>query len=305
MRRRIVAGALTVALLGLALAFPILRNLLFRAEHVPSGELFASHGIFYQPQNADASLSSTQWDELWQHTRDVGFDRVFVQWTRHGNSDFGGGNGWLAQALTSAEEHGLKLVVGLSQDPHYYSVLPDNAGFASYWQQQMLETARQQRIVQDEWPLNPVGWYLSLELDDWLFRDPDVRNELNRQLADTARTLDGQLHLSMFTGGFLPPRRYAEWANTLTGNGWQVWWQDGHGTHSLDPALRATYEQDLACNIGIVREAFNTLSAPHETFRAEPAQPHTDPNSCHPQVVFSLRYMSWAGALRDESADDS
>lgn len=292
------ACIILLVLLAAEIIHTVLNDSHASMQHVPPRELRESHGIFYQPQNRDAALSSGQWDDIWKHTRDAGFDRIMVQWTRYGEDDLGGNTGWLAQALTSAEQHGLKLVLGLTQDPEYYATLPDNPRFASYWYQQMSEAIRQQRRLQDEWALHPVGWYLPLELDDWLFRDKSVRHELLEQLASTAEALDGELHLSMFTGGFLSPALYAEWADTLAHNGWHVWWQDGHGTHGLSPQVRDTYEQALTCDIGVIREAFKVVSAEDEDFRAEPATPQTEPDSCHPQAVFSLRYMSWADTLR-------
>ncbi|MGQ7247823.1 DUF4434 domain-containing protein [Halomonas sp. V046] len=259
--------------------------------------------VFYQPQDRDATLSADQWQALWQTARAQGTTTLIVQWTRHGDDDLGGHDGWLAQALALAEEAGLALILGLVQDPRYYDILPNNARFSGYWYDQMVRSARQQQRLIETWALSPVGWYLPLELDDWLFRDADVRQELARQLASATTVLEGPLHLSMFAGGFLTPEDYAAWATTLNRAGWHVWWQDGEGTQALMPAVRHAYRQALPCQVGIIGEAFSQRSAEDEPFHAIPAAPRTDAADCHPRATFSLRYLPWARILRPN--DDS
>ena len=53
----------------------------------------ADQRIFYQPLNADASLSQAQWQRIWQDTAKQGTHTVIVQWTAYGDSDFGGAQG--------------------------------------------------------------------------------------------------------------------------------------------------------------------------------------------------------------------
>lgn len=257
----------------------------------------ADERLFYQPQNADASLDAAQWREIWQQSVANGVHTLIVQWTRYGDEDFGGADGWLAQALREAENQGLGLILGLSYDPAYYRHLPDNSRFATYWYRQLSRAlAQQQRLA--EWRLDPVGWYLPLELDDRLFRDAATRDELQRQLETFTARLERPLHVSVFSGGFLAPQVFADWLATLAQSGIRVWWQDGRGTAALDSPVRQAYEDALGCRIGIVREAFRQTSRPPAPFEAEPMPPHAAP-ACHASAVFSLRYRPWAQAFHE------
>lgn len=265
-------------------------------------EAYRSDTLFYQPQHRDASLSRQQWLSLWRRTRESGATTLIVQWTHHGQESFGGGDGWLSQALQEAERQGLELILGLYQDPAYYDTLPDNARFPHYWYRLLSAAVKQQQTLQREWPLSPVGWYLPEELDDWLFRDPGVRQELTHQLANARQQLTGPLHLSMFSGGFITPEIYAAWAEDIADSGWQVWWQDDEGARNLDPLIRRDYREALSCRIGIIREAFVRTSATAADFQASPAAPHPRGADCHPDAIFSLRYMPWAEPLHQGTA---
>jgi hypothetical protein len=76
-----------------------------------------------------------------------------------------------------------------------------------------------------------------------------------------------------------------------------VWWQDGEGTRELPAPVRQAYRQALPCAIGVVREAFSQVTAADAPFQAVPAAPQP-PLPCHPDAVFSLNYLPWAGVLR-------
>lgn len=257
----------------------------------------ADQRLFYQPQNADAALGEAQWQRLWRDSVSNGVDTLIVQWTRYGQEDFGGADGWLAQALRSAEAQGLELVLGLAYDPDYYSTLPDPRRFATYWHAQLTRSLDQRQRLLASWGLDPVGWYLPLELDDQLFREPTTRQELRRQLRDVVTRVGRPLHVSAFSAGFLAPHVMADWLGSLDDAGLRVWWQDGQGTQGLPDAVRQAYESALDCRIGIVREAFRQTSGDGETFAATAAEPDAAP-ACHDDTaVFSLRYRPWAKAL--------
>ncbi|BAN47484.1 hypothetical protein PCA10_17520 [Metapseudomonas resinovorans NBRC 106553] len=223
---------------------------------------------------------------------------LIVQWTAYGDSDFGGADGWLAQALRAAHEQGLQLVLGLYMDPAYYQRQQelDNPGLAAYWQHQLGRSLAQQRVLRDAWKLPAAGWYLPLELDDQQFQAPERREALARQLRDMRSRLDAPLHLSAFSAGKLAPSAYAEWLADLHDLGIQVWWQDGEGTAALPARVRRAYAAALPCSLGVVREAFRQVSKPGQPFRAVPAEP-AKASGCHPDAVFSLRYRPWGKAL--------
>lgn len=255
----------------------------------------ADQRLLYQPLNRDASVTAEQWRQLWRATRAQGGHTLIVQWTAHGDSDFGGAQGWLANSLREAQDQGLELVLGLYMDPAYYQRIEtlDSAGLSSYWKAQLGRSFSQYQQLRKAWRLPAVGWYLPMELDDLRFQDANRRKALRNQLRVFARRLDQPLHLSAFSAGHLSARVNGAWLDQLAGLGLNVWWQDGAGTGQLSELVRQSYEQALPCRIGVVREAFRQVSAPGQAFKAEPMAPQYA-NGCHAEAVFSLRYRPWA-----------
>ncbi len=249
---------------------------------------------FYQPQDGDAALSQAQWQQLWQDTRAAGVEQILVQWTRQDVSDFGGADGWLLQALAAAEEAGLELVLGLYYPSDYYARMGDSDNARYHWHRWLAASLEQARWLRQHSQLQPLAWYLPMELDDALLRDPGLRRELNKQLAAFTARVDRPVHVSAFSAGRLTPEVYARWLADVPVA--RVWWQDGRGTGALDEQVRGAYEAALDCRIGIVREAFAQTSGPDQPFSAEPAMPKMT-TDCHEQAVFSLRYRPWAGVL--------
>jgi len=261
----------------------------------------ADERIFYQPLNADASLSQAQWQRIWQDTAHQGVHTVIVQWTAYGDSDFGGADGWLAGSLKQAQAQGLKLVLGLHMDPAYYQRINelDSAGLATYWQTQLGQSLARQQKLRKDWKLPVSGWYLPMELDDLHFLPLDRRQKLQRQLKDFSAKLDAPLHISVFNVGKLAPQVNGQWLGDLANAGIQVWWQDGVGTGRLPQLIRNGYANALPCSIGIAREAFRQVSAAGQPFRAEAMAPQTSSPGCHPTSVFSLRYRPWGKVILD------
>ncbi|MFR0689989.1 DUF4434 family protein [Enterobacterales bacterium AE_CKDN230030158-1A_HGKHYDSX7] len=261
----------------------------------------ADDRLFYQPLNADASISQAQWQQVWRASAAQGAKTLIVQWTAYGDSTFGGADGWLANALKSAHDAGLQLVFGLYMDPAYYQRQSelDTPGLEAYWQHQLGRSLSQQRLLLDQWKLPVAAWYLPMELDDWHFQAVERRQALQRQLKDFAGQLKAPLQLSAFTGGKLAPQVYGNWLGQIAGLGIQVWWQDGAGTGALPERVRQAYAAALPCSVGIVREAFRQTSAAGQPFRAEPAAPSSATTGCHASAVFEVRYRPWGKVLLD------
>jgi len=255
----------------------------------------ADQRLFYQPLNRDATVTPAQWQQLWRATAAQGGKTVIVQWSANGDSYFGGAQGWLANSLREARAQGLELVLGLYMDAAYYARIEalDGDGLNSYWKAQLGRSLSQYQQVRQGWQLDVAGWYLPMELDDLHFRDIARREALFSQLRAFNRQLDKPLHISAFSAGKLAPRVNAAWLDQLAGLGLNVWWQDGVGTGRLPALVRQGYEQALPCRVGVVREAFRQVSAPGQTFRAEPAEPKLA-GGCHAEAVFALRYRPWA-----------
>ena len=258
----------------------------------------ADERLFYQPLSRDAALSPAQWRTLWRETANQGVQTLIVQWSRYGSEDFGGAQGWLANSLRLAHEQGLQLVLGLHMDDAYYRRIDelDGAGLIAYWKAQLGQSLAQQQRLKDTWALPVSGWYLPMELDDLHFQQADRREALHTLLQAFLREAGGPMHLSVFSTGKLSPNGQAQWLEALARLGLTVWWQDGAGTGRLPEFVRQQYAAALACEIGIIREAFRQTSTEGQPFKAAPAPPQTS-KSCHPQAVFELHYRPWAKHL--------
>lgn len=256
----------------------------------------AGDALFYQPLNVDARISQAQWQKLWSKTAEAGFSEVIVQWTRHGSSDFGGASGWLMHSLREAEAKGLRLVLGLYYDPRYYQRMGQTHQAHEHWREWLLAGLRQQRWLTEHSGLTPAGWYIPMELDDQLYRDPGLRKALNTDLASFTKNSLLPVHISTFSAGQLSPDVYAAWLHSIPVE--QVWWQDGRGTRALPNDILDSYRAAFSCDVGIIHEAFLQTSKPNAEFSAESTTPDLR-DSCHPTAVFSLRYQPWGRPLLD------
>jgi len=257
--------------------------------------------LVYQPLNQDVSVSSAQWEQLWRTAVGQGYERLLVQWTRHDDSDFGDVDGWLNDSLRLAEAEGLGLILGLHYDSDYYPVLDRGDSDAYFWHH-ALSLGLDQVLALKEWELSVQGWYLPFELDDWYYRQRDLQQELLVQLGHLVQLpeLDGlPLHISAFAAGQLTPAQYGKWLHELSALPLTIWWQDGEGTSLLPEAAQLAYREQLLCDMGVIYEAFEQHSATSEAFSARPRTDFALPevSDCHPQAVFSLRYLPWAAGV--------
>lgn len=262
----------------------------------------AADTLFYQPLNRDAAVTADQWKQLWQQAQRDGYRQVIVQWSAYGDERFSAGD-WLLSSLAAAQQQGLALVIGLAADPKYFRTVQQpgwQEQFSSYWagmqRQSMLEQQRLQPLLAAR-GIAVAGWYLPAELSDRLFQEGRRRRDTLTQLQELAGRLDRPLHVSAYSTGVLSPEGNASWLSGLEQAGLRVWWQDGEGTRELPAPVRQAYRQALPCAIGVVREAFSQVSAADAPFQAVPATPQL-PLPCHPDAVFSLPYLPWAGVLR-------
>jgi hypothetical protein len=257
--------------------------------------------VFYQPLNRDRSLNRQQWQQIWQQARAHGFDRVIVQWSAYGDERFEQDD-WLLASLAEADRQGLVLVIGLAADPAYFQTVLQPGWkdrFLDYWANlQRQSLAQQQRLLPRlrQLGLPVAGWYLPSELSDRLFAEAPRREAIRRQLQQLAARLDQPLHISAYSTGQLSPDANGAWLQQLQNAGLQVWWQDGEGIAELPAVVRRAYLQAVPCPVGIVREAFRQTSAAGAPFKAVPATPQPA-LACHPNAVFALQYLPWAGAL--------
>lgn len=257
--------------------------------------------VFYQPQNRDAQITDAAWRQTFAELQRAGHDELVLQWTRYDDEDFGGVDGWLAEVVNAALAAGLEVRLGLQWRSDWFAALEASGGAwderLNQWLQLSLEQARQWAGFSEHPGFS--GWYLPLELPDRGLDGAARRDALQQQLGRLVRALDAPLAASSYFTGFVPPAAYGGWLEDLSAaTGVAIWVQDGAGGGQLDGAERALYLDALACNIGIIREAFVRTSVDEQPFQARAGSPDTpDVPGCHRELVFSLRYLPQGSAL--------
>jgi len=278
--------------------------------------------VFYQPQNRDAGTPAQAWAEMFGTLKADGADTLIVQWTRFGDEQFGGADGWLDQAMRIAMDKDLVVIIGLYWDPEFFSWAGDkddavSARLDNYAQESLRLAERWQALT-----ITPHfgGWYVPAELDDLNWRSPEKRRLLRAVLQTLQRRLrtgssSPPLMITAFFGGHSGPSAFAQWLHEIGDSGWLVWLQDGSGVdHGMSALERRAYlaaasRCDAATRIGMVNEVFRQVSAPDQPFRARPATREeleaaalTTKGLCFVSSArFSLRYLpAAAGVLKHD-----
>lgn len=284
-----------------------LRHLLLLAMLV-SPWANAMQAIFWQPQLRDNTVSTTQWATLMQTLRGEGFDTLVLQWTQYGTA-FADENGHqlLEQRAAAAHAAGLKVIVGLHADPEFFTRQKQSATALSHYLGGLrVADLQQAKRWVDNPDFRPDGWYLSAEVDDLNWRNPQAREQLLKWLGDTRQQLaqldNKPVYISSFFAGNMTPESYTAMLAEIEKSGIAVWIQDGYGVKKLTPPQRQLYLDSAAgCQSatparGIVYELFQTQ--PGKTFTAGSLSPEElntrlrQKTACgKDRLYFSLRYL--------------
>jgi hypothetical protein len=270
----------------------------------------AMNAIFWQPQLRDNSVTQTQWLSLMQSVRQQGFDTLVLQWTQYGSAFADEKESQqLQQRAADARKAGLRVIVGLNADPDFFS-RQKQTGAAREHYLQRLRVADLHQLKRWNAAFQPDGWYLSAEIDDLNWRNPEARAQLIQWLKETRSQIavhsSQPLYISSFFAGNMTPDGYRQLLTDIRQTGIKVWVQDGYGVRSLTPAARQQYlEGSTRCDgpaSGTVYEIFKSI--PGETFKAQPlsaAEMKTQlaqKSECgKDRIFFSLRYLPEANGV--------
>ena len=268
----------------------------------------AMNAVMYQPQLRDTTVSDAQWQTVLSQLKGQGIDTLVLQWSRY-NEAFTGGESraWLEHKAQLTVSSGLKLVIGLAADGQFFErqKQPEPAleNYLNHLRANDVAVAK--RWVEVLGAQSISGWYISSELDDRRWRDPQMQRLAEDWMKKTRLSLaavaDKPVSVSSFFAGNMTPDSYRKWVTTLSHSGVKVWVQDGAGTQMLTEAERALYLQ--APSAGKVIELFRQ-DKQSRTFKATPAPVEyqqkwlaTPVPQGQDRVYFSLRYMSAANGV--------
>lgn len=272
-----------------------LRYLLgFVVALVVSGYGFADT-VFYQPRPSDASLSESQWQQVWRQARSQGYDTVVIQWSHHGETDYLGwpeadergkhtpGERWFREVLELAVAEELQLVVGLYTENGMSEILAGDDPV--YYLHHLLSQSREQMKKAVAWNLPVSEWFIPLSLEDRHLRQPVLLEEVAKQINSLKRLTALPVSLDVISSGLYTPGRFAEWLQVLTAAGLRLWWRPSPDA-SLPSLVEDTYLQQMGCGVGII------VSDDAEGIRQDELF-----DACHRQAFASLRALPNMQAL--------
>jgi len=278
---------------------------------------------FLQVWTDHAPWSEKDWSAHFGELAALGFEEVILQWSSHadttvlGDPSDGSNTVPLAVLAKSARKAGVRLWLGLTYDPKFWSSL--NRGsevVASYLNRRLarekIQIGRLASQINEVDPAGDVfsGWYISDEIDDGKWRTSEndglvtqYLTLLREQLAQARPTWP--VMISGFATGRMSPRGWAQSSEDLLGatkiEGFLF--QDGVGAGHLTLEQSESYLKALETalappgrNFGVVIEIFRKLpSVDSGGFTAESAsgdrvEKQLRQASCYgadPVVVFS------------------
>ena len=274
--------------------------------------LYAMKAIIWQPHETDLNVSNSQWQQLMHQVQHEGFDTLVLQWTRYGDSFLEEpSREQLAVKVRAAQQAGLKLILGLSMDPEFFTRQKQPAVALSNYVNCLLSLDLNQVTVwQQALDIEPDGWYISAEVDDVNWRELPQRELLLTWLKRTTEQIKQRssrpVYISAFFTGQMAPTAFSSLLTAIQDQGVGVWVQDGGGVGVLSAAQRDVYLNELlACTAdkkpaisGVIYELFTAQTQQTESFQAVPksaaAITHllTKRSVCNvAQLYFSLRYL--------------
>jgi hypothetical protein len=223
---------------------------------------------FLQLYRRDTEQSSEYFPQLFAQTRELGFPAAILQWSSYDDfrlhAPHSSPKNELSAPLTgivqSACAAGVSLWVGLHYDSRFWQHMAGEPEQVRGYLQRRLADMQQQLpvlnavIERANVPANCLrGWYISDEIDELSFADPDRRAALLEYLDSTSRFLrtlrpDWPVAISGFSNGSLSPKDYAQfWKGILIkAEIDRLYFQDGVGAGKLTTDVTAGYFRVLA-----------------------------------------------------------
>lgn len=230
---------------------------------------------FLQLWRSDAERTGKQWDARLSELRELGFNEIIVQWSTYGNVSFFPDPraefetaACLELCIRAAARQGFRIQLGLQYDPDFWQHIDSSKPSTRYLKQRLkiITQSLDPLLAVSQWA-DPAGttvkgWYISDEIDDVHWQDPQKQSVLAAYLKALSRQLTQKkdrwpIAISGFSNGALAPDQLALfWKRLLLATGIDTFlFQDGIGAAKLMPADLPGYLSALA----------NTLKGPQTT----------------------------------------
>ena len=255
-------------------------------------------GTFLQLLNHHQEWKAEDWRRLFDEFSAMRMSRVIVQWSVSEDLAFFASTSFrhgptppLEMILDLADARGMKVSVGLWHDPGYWrNVAAPAAAVEVYLRRARLRATAIAEELAPSVASHPSfeGWYISEEIDDTNWVEPQRRKILKEHLESLSASLhipvpNAIVSLSSFSNARLDPGALEVfWKSLLAGSSIdRLLFQDGIGAHKLEleylpPFLSAMKRATAASgrSLAVVVEVFDQTSGPggdSSVFSAVPA----------------------------------
>jgi len=255
-------------------------------------------GTFLQLLNHHQEWKAEDWRRLFDEFSAMRMSRVIVQWSVSEDLAFFASTSFrhgptppLEMILDLADARGMKVSVGLWHDPGYWrNVAAPAAAVEVYLRRARLRATAIAEELAPSVASHPSfeGWYISEEIDDTNWVEPQRRKILKEHLESLSASLhipvpNAIVSLSSFSNARMDPGSLEVfWKSVLAGSSIdRLLFQDGIGAHKMEleylpPFLSAMKRATAASglSLAVVVEVFDQTSGPggdSSVFSAVPA----------------------------------
>jgi len=276
-----------------------------------SSILFASeckdykiNSIFYQPLAKDSKIF--QWDKKFQFMQKKGIKTLIIQWSQYGEYDFLEDKQWLGNILQKAQQHHIKVVVGLYADDKYFVKLQnketDVENYLEELKKKNILTA-QKIMIQAEQFSSFNGWYIYDEINDVHFRSKNkqvlLQLYLHKLALGLAEIKKQQVYISGYFTMAMDPRDFAKMFSYITSQEYIVLLQSGVGAGHVNLRESTIYMREFAKHFSFkfvpIVESFklinNQVVAISDKKRCEEMDMFYKNISINEFSLFSLKYF--------------
>ena len=200
--------------------------------------------VFYQPLLKD----KMNWNSNFKKLHQAGVDTIILQWSKFGVVDFLKKEKWLKNILHNAQNHNIKVVVGLYGDDKYFKTLEKKETNVEIYLNSLLHKniLQAKKIYNIAQKYNSFsGYYIYDEIDDTNFININKEKYLTAYLKSMAKSLkkisSHRLYISSYFSKHMPIEEYIGFISDIVDNRYTLLLQSGIGANLVNEKESSRY----------------------------------------------------------------